>query len=78
MCMMTEIFVPCLFGSIALEKSQRIGWKIYESNWIAQDKRFKQAFLIFIQRSTFPIHLSVNRVFFLDLGTFLKVTANKF
>ncbi|XP_055322119.1 odorant receptor 33a-like [Sitodiplosis mosellana] len=73
MCMMTEIFVPCFFGSVALEKSRLIGWKIYESNWMKQDKRYKQAFSIFIQRSSFPIHLTVNKIFFLDLSTFLKI-----
>lgn len=73
MCMMTELFVPCFFGSVALEKSQLIGQKIYKSEWIQQDQKYKQAFLIFLCRSNYPIHLTVYKILYLDLSTFLKV-----
>ncbi|XP_031621607.1 odorant receptor 33a-like [Contarinia nasturtii] len=73
MCMMTEIFVPCFFGSVALEKSQQIRWKIYSSNWIDQNQKYKQAFLIFTSRTIKPIHLTVYKVLYLDLTTFLRI-----
>lgn len=73
MCMLTEIFVPCYFGSVALEKSKLMGWKIYESNWINQDKKYKQAFRIFVERTKKPIHLVAYKMFILNLSTFLKV-----
>lgn len=73
MCMLTEIFVPCFFGSVALERSNQIGMKIYESNWVEQDTKFKQAFRLFVERTFYPIQLCVYKVFLLDLRTFLKV-----
>lgn len=72
MCMLTEIFVPCYFGSSALEKSKRIAGNIYESNWIEQDKKYKQAFRLFVERTFYPVHIYVHKVFLLDLQTFLK------
>lgn len=65
--------MPCFFGSVALEKSKLMGWKIYESNWISQNRQYKQAFRMFIERSTKPIHLVAYKVFLLNLNTFLKV-----
>lgn len=73
MCMLTEIYVPCYFGSVALEKSNQIAIKIYESNWIEQDQRYKQAFRLFVGRTFHPVHICVNKVLLLDLHTFLKV-----
>lgn len=73
MCMLTEIFVPCFFGSMALAQSSLIMRRIYESNWIERDRKYKQALRIFVTRSANPIHLCVEKVFLLDLHTFLKV-----
>lgn len=77
MCMLTEIFVPCFFGSMALAQSNLIMRRIYESNWIEQDSKYKQALCIFVTRSSQPIHLCVEKVFLLDLHTFLKVKLSK-
>lgn len=78
--MLTEIFVPCFFGSFAFAESDLLMRKIYESNWIHQNKHYKQAMYIFVIRSSHPIHLCVKKVFLLDLHTFLKVRkfVNKF
>lgn len=75
MCMLTEILVPCYFGSAVLEKSILIRRKIYESNWIEQDRRYKQAFCIFVERTSYPVHFYVKKMFLLDLDTFLKASS---
>lgn len=77
MCTLTEIFVSCYFGTLTMVKSDIIATKAFESNWIQQDQKYKQALCILVTRTSRPIHLYVNKVFSLDLTTFLKVNEYK-
>lgn len=71
--MLTEIFVPCYFGSVVTQKSNEITRHIYESNWIPQTEKYKQAYRIFVERTFYPIKLHAGGYFVLGLETMLKV-----
>lgn len=72
-CVLIEIFVPSVFGTILFENSSKLSYSAFQSNWLTQKKCFKQMMMIFAERSKQPILIRGGEVFFLGLTTLLKV-----
>lgn len=73
MCMVTEVLVPCYYGSCVIAKSKEITYRIYESDWFDQSQSYKKAFMIFVERTFRPVTFYAGGLFSLDLPTFLQV-----
>lgn len=73
MCMVAEIFVPCYYGTVLIDKSKELTDQIYSSNWINQKWKYKQAMMIFVERTLRPIRIRAGGLFLLNLQTFLSV-----
>lgn len=71
--MTTEVFIPCYFGSVVIQKSNRLTTKIYESNWIDKVHSFKSSLKIMLINSIEPLTPLAGGLFVIGLPTFLTV-----
>lgn len=72
--MVTQVFVPSLYGSILLDRSIDMTRTIYLSNWIERNRKYKQAMQIFTVRTFKPMTIYAGGVFLLSLPTFVSVS----
>lgn len=76
-CMIIEIFVPCYFGSVVVEKSRKLTHDMFLSNWIERGPLFKKSLGILVERTFRPIATFAGGVFLLHLPTFLSVNISR-
>ena len=72
-CMVIEVYIPCYYGSVVIEKSRRLTDSIYASDWINQDQTFKSSLLILVSRTFKPLATSAGGLYVLNLTTFMSV-----
>lgn len=70
---MLGIFIPFYFGSVAIEKSNKISERAYESNWIGENRKFCKALQIFIGGTVRPVRFYAGGLIPVNLNSFLQV-----
>lgn len=72
--MIIEIFVPCFFGSVVMEKSRKLTYDAFNSNWMAHGPLFRKSLSILVERTFRPVATFAGGLFLLQLPVFLSVS----
>ncbi|XP_037815424.1 odorant receptor 33b-like [Lucilia sericata] len=72
-----EIMPLCYYGTVVEMEFQNLTYAIFSSNWLEQDKIFKQNLRIFAETTKKPLHIT-SWVFYVNLDTFLFVCKNAY
>lgn len=73
MTMITQIFIPCYFGSDILIKSNALTTDTYNSNWLELSPFYRKYIIIFRERLKKPTMIKVGGIFELSLYSFSSV-----
>lgn len=68
--MIVEIYFPCFYGSEVSDTFGKISTSLFHSEWINEDKEFKSAMLIFMEKVKKPGKISIFGVYDVNLETF--------
>ncbi|XP_023294052.2 odorant receptor 2a-like [Lucilia cuprina] len=68
-----EIFILCYFGDLYCQANIHLTEAIYACNWMDRDKKFKQAFLVLLQRSQKTNCIMAGNLIPVRMPTFVKV-----
>lgn len=71
--MVVEIFIPCYYGSEILAVSEKLSESLFHAGWIEEEKIFKAAMTIFLEKVKRPIRVSIFGVFEINLATFTTI-----
>jgi hypothetical protein len=69
----TEIFLPCLYGSAVTEASIRLSTSIYNCQWVDEDREFKKILMIYKKNAKQSIHITALGVAKVNLESFTKI-----
>lgn len=73
MCMITQISVPCFFGSLVFFHSGKLLRSLYFSDWAKFDHFHRKMMIIATERARNEIEFRAGGIFPLNLISFLKV-----
>lgn len=76
-CMIIEIFVPCYFGSVVMDKSRELTYDAFRANWLEQRPLFTKSLSIFVERTFRPIATFAGGIFLLHLPVFISVSYHR-
>ncbi|KAM7348847.1 odorant receptor 2a-like isoform 2-T2 [Cochliomyia hominivorax] len=68
-----EIFILCYFGDLYYQANLHLTEAVYACNWMDRDEKFKQAFLILLQRSQKESCIMAGNIIPVRMPTFVKV-----
>ncbi|XP_023310521.1 uncharacterized protein LOC111691632 [Anoplophora glabripennis] len=68
-----DLYIYCWYGNEVTEKSKKIPYAAFESNWVPASKGYKKDLLFFICRTQKPIKLYAVNFFELSLSTFIGI-----
>lgn len=68
--MLMQLFIPCYYGSEIYAVSERLGGSMFFSDWIEEDKKFKVAMMLFLEKVKRPRVISIFGVYVINLETF--------
>ncbi|XP_018567483.1 odorant receptor 33b-like [Anoplophora glabripennis] len=68
-----DLYIYCWYGNEVTEKSKKIPYAAFESNWVTASKGYKKNLLIFICRTQTPIKLYAVDFFELSLNIFISI-----
>lgn len=73
LCMPYQVFFPCFAGNQVAEKSEKLLFYLYSSNWPEIDTRYKKMLLLFSIKLNRPIIIRFGFIKQLRLRTFTEV-----
>lgn len=68
-----DVFMIMYYGNELMLSSGRLGWHLYESNWIDRSQSIKKNVLIFNEFLMQPLEITVLKIYPLTLETFIRV-----
>ncbi|XP_068626598.1 odorant receptor 46a-like [Battus philenor] len=71
--MVTQILIPCWFGTRIMEKSCLLSHAIYNCDWIPMPRKFKSSLRRFVERSNRSFSITGGKMFPLSLATFSSI-----
>lgn len=70
-----QLMIPCLFGSHLADKTDRLSFNLYESNWPDMSPKFKSTMIIVLEVTKQPINMYTSLdLFIISLPTFVRVS----
>lgn len=72
-----EMLILCYYGDSYCQANAHLTESIYACNWMDQDKKFKQAFLILLHRSQIPSTIMAGNLIPVRMPTFVKVSRKR-
>lgn len=76
--MTLQIFLPCVFGQMLLDASNKLNTSLFKSGWISRDKKFKSAMTIAMENFKKTLKISAFGIFDVDLATFSRIGNSAF
>lgn len=72
--MLTQLFVPCYFGSDVAKRGEELHFHMTASNWIFATFNYKRLYSMFMSKLQTTFAARVGYVIPLNLSTFLTVS----
>ena len=74
MSLSLQLFIPCVYGSILISESDKLGNAVYGCNWMDQSQKFKRSLTIIQQRTIkLLVPTTYKDTFVVGLETFVNV-----
>ncbi|XP_068626727.1 odorant receptor 46a-like [Battus philenor] len=71
--MVSQILIPCWFGTQISEKSCLLSRAIYNCDWIPRPRKFKSSLRLFVERTNKSLSITGGKMFPLSLATFSSI-----
>lgn len=68
--MLVQTFIPCYYGSEVTAASEKLSESVFHSDWTDQDKKFKFAMKLFMEKAKHYKKISIFGVYDVNLETF--------
>uniref|UniRef100_A0A1I8MWM8 Odorant receptor n=1 Tax=Musca domestica TaxID=7370 RepID=A0A1I8MWM8_MUSDO len=78
LAVVVEVFPLCYYAQCLMDENNRLTEAIFHSNWIYQNKRYRQMLIFFMQRSQKVIEFTAGKLFPITLSSFLSIAKFSF
>lgn len=73
LCECGQTFIICFWGEQVLQESQKVGYAVFESDFVGTDIRFQKGLILIMCRSQKPTAITAKKFTIICLSTFAWV-----
>ncbi|KAL9892184.1 odorant receptor 85b-like [Glossina fuscipes fuscipes] len=74
----SQVYYICLYGSLLLDYSGKIGEEMMSQEWYLADNRYQRMLILAIARSQRPAHLTAYKFFMISMESFANLMTTSY